>query len=351
MSTPDPDIAVLGRPDSPELREQVTRELDDKADRVGQLMQYRVDARHPSPHASAYRTRISLRTDREGRLGFTRPRSHEFLPATHAPLARPAINGVLRHLPALQGLGGVELRTDDERVVLAAWSPRRGKGARNRRNRGVPSEVRERLAALVSEVPGLDGVALDGHRLAGDTILHPTVAGLRLHVGPASFFQVNLEVNAALAGAVVEAVRAAEPTAIVDLYSGVGNLSLPMAVATGARMTLVESHPQATADARRAARAHGIELDARAADADRFQAGDAFFDVAVLDPPRAGAPGVLEQLVVTRPRRIVYVSCHAPALARDVRAARGAGYRVSHLAVFDMFPQTPHVETLCVLER
>jgi len=351
VSTPDPDIAVLGRADSPEVRDQVTRALDEKAQRVSQLMGHGVDSRHPSPRASAYRARISLRIDRDGRLGFTRPRSHDFLPATHAPLARPAINKVLGELPVLPGLGGVELRTDDERVVLAAWSPRKGKGARSRRNRGAPPAVRERLAALVSEVPGVDGVALDGHRLAGDTVLHPTVAGLRLHVGPASFFQVNLEVNTALANAVVEAVQAAAPTAIVDLYSGVGNLSLPMAVATGARMTLVESHPQATADARKAARAHGIEVDAQAADADRFQAGDAFFDVAVLDPPRAGAPGVLGQLVVTRPRRIVYVSCHAPALARDVRAARTAGYRISHLAVFDMFPQTPHVETLCVLER
>jgi 23S rRNA (uracil1939-C5)-methyltransferase len=351
VHTPDPDAAVLGRPDSPDLRAQVQADLEAKATRVAELMGRPVDARHASPRASGYRARISLRTDRDGRLGFTRPRSHDFLPADHAPLAREAVNTVLGGLPPLPGLGGVELRTDDERVVLAAWSPRKGKGARNRRNRGASAETKARLQALVGAVPGLDGVSLDGRGIAGQTVLHPTVAGIRLHVGPASFFQVNLEVNEALVGAVVAAVSEAAPTAIADLYSGVGNLSLPMAAATGARMTLVESHPQATADARKAARAHGIEVDARAADADRFQAGDAFFDVAVLDPPRAGAKGVLSQLAVTRPRRIVYVSCHAPALARDVREATAAGYRVEHLAVFDMFPQTPHVETLCVLTR
>ena len=350
MSSPDPDTAVLGRADSPELRAEVAAALEDKAARVAKLMGREVDAAHASPRPCGYRARISLRSDREGRLGFTRPGTHEFVPTTHAPLARERINAVLAALPPLPGLGSVELRTDDQRVVLAAWSPRKGKGARNRRNHGSSAETRARLGELMGAVPGLDGVALDGGALGGAAVLHPEVHGLRLHVGPASFFQVNLEVNAALVGAVVEQVAHAEPAGILDLYAGVGNLSLPMAQRTGAPVTLIESHPQATADARKAARAAGIEVDARAADADRYQAGDAFFDVAVLDPPRAGAKGVLSQLVVTRPRRIVYVSCHAQALARDVREARGAGYRISHLAVFDMFPQTAHVETLCVLD-
>jgi 23S rRNA (uracil1939-C5)-methyltransferase len=86
-------------------------------------------------------------------------------------------------------------------------------------------------------------------------------------------------------------------------------------------------------------------------DAGRLRAGDHFFDVALLDPPRAGAPGVISQLVLTRPRALVYVSCHAPSLARDLKEASAAGYRIRDLSVFDMFPQTPHCEMLCVLER
>lgn len=350
MSTPDPDAAVLGREDSPALRAEVAAALADKATGVSQLLGRAVDATHASPRASAYRARISLRVGRDGQLGFTRPGTHEPLPTAHAPLARAAIQPVLAGLPPLPGLGGVELRTDDHRVVLSAWSPRKGRGARNRRNQGAGAAARELLRGLVGRVPGLDGVALDGRPLAGETVLHPQVHGERLHVGPASFFQVNPEVNAALVAAVVEQVQHAAPAGVIDLYSGVGNLSLPLARATGAPVVLIESHPQATADARKAARAAGLAIDARAADADRYQAGDAFFDVAVLDPPRAGARGVLAQLVVTRPRRIVYVSCHAHALARDVREATAAGYRITHLGVFDMFPQTPHVETLCVLD-
>ncbi|MEC7948851.1 MAG: hypothetical protein VX265_14885 [Myxococcota bacterium] len=351
MTARDSDASVLGQPDSEAIRAEASDALQDKAARVSRLMNHPVDAAHASPRASGYRARISLRTDRSGRLGFTRPRSHDFLPASSAPLARAPINAVLGSLPPLPGLGSVELRTDDRRVVLSAWSPRRGPGARNRRNRGAGDDVRARLRALVGTTDGLDGVALDGRSLGGQTVLHPEVGGVRLHVGPASFFQVNPEVNASLTQAVVRAVAESNPTGIVDLYAGVGNLSLPIARVTGAPTVLIESHPQATADARKAARAAGLTVDVRAADANRYSVGDAFFDVAVLDPPRAGARGVLSQLAITRPRRIIYVSCHAQALARDAREATGAGYRIAHLAVFDMFPQTPHVETLCVFER
>jgi 23S rRNA (uracil1939-C5)-methyltransferase len=175
------------------------------------------------------------------------------------------------------------------------------------------------------------------------------VSDVRLHIGPASFFQVNPDVNAALVQAVVAACAGAKQ--VVDLYAGVGNLGLPIAKATGAAVLLVESHPQAAADARKAARANGISAEVRTADADAFRAGDAWFDVAVLDPPRIGAPGVLAQLAITRPRRIIYVSCNPKALARDLRALRDAGYSQEHTSVFDMFPQTDHIETMCILGR
>lgn len=351
MTTSSPDTAVLGRLDSPDVQAAVAAEFDDKRARVSRLLERPVDLAVPSPRAARYRARLSLRTDRSGLLGFTRPGSHDFVAAGDAPLARSELLPVLQALPPLPGLGSVELRTDGEKVVLAAWSPRKGRGARNRRNRGASAEARARVGGLVETVPGLAGVALDGKAIAGDAVLHPRVQGVRLHVGPASFFQVNLDVNASLVAHVIEQAAAAEPERVVDLYAGVGNIGLPLARATGAGVVLVESHPQAAADARKAARAAGIDAEMRTADADRFQAGDAFFDVAVLDPPRAGARGVLSQLVVTRPRRIVYVSCNASALARDLREARAAGYTPCHVAVFDMFPQTPHVETVCVLER
>ncbi|MBW2257800.1 MAG: class I SAM-dependent RNA methyltransferase, partial [Deltaproteobacteria bacterium] len=75
------------------------------------------------------------------------------------------------------------------------------------------------------------------------------------------------------------------------------------------------------------------------------------FDVAVLDPPRAGAPRVLTEVVYNRPRAIIYVACSAAAAARDCQEAVRAGYRLVALRCFEMFPETRHIEAVAVLER
>ena len=176
------------------------------------------------------------------------------------------------------------------------------------------------------------------------------VCGIRHRLSAGSFFQVNLEVNALLVARVLESIAALSPTKVLDLYAGAGNFSLPLA-AQGHPVLMVESQGESLADARRTAEAHELPIEQLRADASRLRAGEHFFDVALLDPPRAGAPGVISQLVLTRPHALVYVSCHAPSLARDLKEATAAGYRVRELSLFDMFPQTSHVETLCVLGR
>jgi 23S rRNA (uracil1939-C5)-methyltransferase len=75
------------------------------------------------------------------------------------------------------------------------------------------------------------------------------------------------------------------------------------------------------------------------------------FDLVVLDPPREGAKGLMSGLCALGPRRVVYVSCHPAALARDAQELAAAGYRPSGLTVLDLFPHTGHVEALLVLDR
>jgi 23S rRNA (uracil1939-C5)-methyltransferase len=75
------------------------------------------------------------------------------------------------------------------------------------------------------------------------------------------------------------------------------------------------------------------------------------FDVVVLDPPRAGAPGILPRLVRNRPRRIIYVTCHAGNAARDVREITKHGYRLVEVIGFDLFPRTHHLEAMLILDR
>lgn len=299
------------------------------------------DALVSSPRALGYRARIRLKVGPDGALGYHQPRSHTLVPVPMCAIARPEINAALAALPRMPpGLEAVELRSDGARVVLVAIPARR-----------AGPDLAARLLALdLMGAAGLWGVALGGKTLQGDARLRVTVAGVAHRPGPGVFFQVNLEVNALLVEAVVEAALALSPTAVLDLYAGFGNLSLPLA-ARGVPVVGVESDPAAVSDAAGTIAREGLPAVFKVGDAGRFRAGDAFFDVAILDPPREGAGGVLGALVPTRPRGVLVVSCNPAALARDLRPALAAGYQISRVTAFDLFPQTAHVETLVELHR
>lgn len=320
----------------PELPVPHEAQLARKAERVAALLGRAPDRVLPSPRQLGYRARITLRPGPQGRLGYAAPRSHAHVPVEVCAIARPPIADLAGRLPPFPGVERVELRTDDTRVVLAAERPRRGRG-------------KVRVPRLDLEALGLDGIALDGRRLTGEVELRVPCGPFEQHLSPRSFLQVNPEQNAALVALVVERVRAVQPERLLDLYSGAGNLSAGLA-AEGLPVTWLESSPSAVSDARRLVAAHGLPVEVRQGDAHRFEAGEAVFDVAILDPPRQGAPGRLAQLCLTRPKRILYVSCHPPALRRDLQEARAAGYHLAELVLVDMFPQTRHTELLAVLD-
>ena len=348
--TKPPPVALVGEADHPALRQALATELDRKRASVERALGRPADAVHPSPRPSAYRARLALRPDADGWLGQSLPGTHDHVILDDAPLARPEISALLPRLPAFPGLGQVELRSDGAGVVLSAWSPRKGRGARDRRNQGLGAQARKRLLDLDLEGIGLLGVALDGQALAGAVRTELEVEGVAHSLSPGSFYQVNLEINALLVAAVGRMVRECGPTALLDLYSGAGNLSLPL-VKGGLAAVLVEQGASSAADARRCLARMGAQAEVRTADAGKFQPGDAFFDVVILDPPREGAPGLLPRLLVTRPSAVIYVSCNPQALARDLRGSSDLGYTLDRVEIFDMFPQTPHVETLVRLRR
>ena len=92
-----------------------------------------------------------------------------------------------------------------------------------------------------------------------------------------------------------------------------------------------------------------LGVQAVAATLERFDPSRTPFDAVVLDPPRAGAPGVLARVTRQRPRTIVYVSCFPPSAAKDLQEAKG--YRIASVTAFELFPDTHHVEAVVVLER
>lgn len=293
-----------------------------------------------SPRQTAHRARIKLAIDANA-MGYRQARSHTLAPIDVCAVARPEIQAAmpalaawLREMPLPHGLASVELRSDGAAVAFAFES--RG---------SVPRAVRDAM-------PTLGDVALDGRRVAGDPRRTLDVSGLRLQASPLAFYQVNLEVNALLVQHVVDAVLSASPERVLDLYAGNGNLSLAIARA-GLPVIAVESEGQATADLAVNAERAGLTSRVRVVTSrvERFDPTREAFDAVVLDPPRAGATGVLAKLLTLRPRVIVAVSCFAPATARDLRPALAAGYHVRSVTGFEMFPDTHHVESVVVLTR
>jgi len=275
-----------------------------------------------------------------GRLGYHPPREHTVVPITACPVARPEIEAAIGQLPVVPGLvTHLELRSDGQRVV-GVFSARSG----------ARPKVQEWIKSLPADALNGADLAVDGTPVRGTGKVELTTEGITHRLSPGTFYQVNLEINALLVRDVVAAVLDRSPTQVLDAYAGAGNLSLPLA-AQGVGVTQIESHPAAVKDSRATALRHGLTVDARVQKAQDFSAGDAFFDLAILDPPRAGAGELMAQILMTRPAAMVMVSCNPHTLTRDMRQATEQGYRVSMVRVYEMFPQTEHAEVLAVLDR
>ncbi|MGH8222680.1 MAG: methyltransferase domain-containing protein, partial [Woeseiaceae bacterium] len=175
-----------------------------------------------------------------------------------------------------------------------------------------------------------------------------------IEFAPTDFVQVNGELNRLMVERALELLEPRQDDHALDLFCGLGNFSLPLArrVAT---VTGIEGDAALVARAAANAGRNGIgNACFHVADlAAELQAAwaDCPYDLVLLDPPRAGAREVLPAAVKSRPRRIVYVSCHAGTLARDAGILVDRhGYRLSAAGIMDMFPHTSHVESIALFE-
>ena len=175
-----------------------------------------------------------------------------------------------------------------------------------------------------------------------------------------AFFQGNRFLLRDLVSHVVERVPIGGTVA--DLYAGVGLFSVAAAVTRAASVMAVEGDPQAADDLHANGLAAGVSLYTVKGSVEGFTA-HAFsalgemtkgpvVETVIVDPPRTGmSPKALEAVLGTRAPRIVYVSCDVATLARDARKVVDAGYAIERADAFDMFPNTPHVETVVVFSK
>jgi 23S rRNA (uracil1939-C5)-methyltransferase len=192
--------------------------------------------------------------------------------------------------------------------------------------------------------------------IAGPAQLEESVAGLTLGISPEAFFQTNTEMADELYRVASEYTGLQGWERVYDLYSGIGTIGLVLAPRAGELLGL-ELVEEAVRDARAnaarndVARARFEVADVRLALRDLVQRSGRP-DVVVVDPPRAGLSAkVVRRIIEAAPRRIVYVSCNPTTLAPNASQLVEAGWELRRVRAVDMFPQTPHIECVALLER
>ena len=314
---------------------------------------------HPSPEVG-WRMRASLHVHfgADGlRLGLHEEGTHRVTDLETCLQLSPAMNAAQRALAA-----GLARRPDWARHVHDIDLAEAPDGAQLVASveTDLAPPAAAALGALADDVPALTGfgvVAGDGRErrfmpLRGEPWIDATVQGIRLRAHVRSFFQGNRFLLDDLVGAVLRLTPAGG--SVLDLYAGVGLFALPLAT-RAERVRGIELDAGAVGDAVRNVERSGlanVRIE-RADVAGALRGMDAMTDERViLDPPRAGAgPEVARAIAQRRPLSVVYVSCDPATLARDLKVFAAEGYRPSAIELFDLFPDTFHLETVVALRR
>lgn len=319
-----------------------------------------------------YRNKAQFPVAKGPRIGFYRPRSHDVIDVDDCLLqgeAAARLRGAVKEWMAEYSIPAYNERTFTglvRHVYVRTNRAGRSLCCLLVNGRGVPREA-ELVRALRRAEPNLAGIVLgvnekhnnvilgDSYRtLWGEDFLSDTLCGLTFRLSVPSFYQVNPAQTEVLYGKALEFAGLTGAETVLDLYCGIGTISLVMARKAG-MVWGAEVVPQAVDDAIANAQRNHIEnarfLCADAGEAARYLEGEGVRpDVVCVDPPRKGlAEDVVDTIADMGPQRVVYVSCDPGTLGRDVKRFAGRGYTLKKAVAVDMFPRTAHVETVCQL--
>jgi len=308
-------------------------------------------------------------------IGIYRRASHAVYDLVDCPLHNPLINrvveavrkgikkgkvpvynpqsrmGLLRYLV-------VRVSTYEKKAMVVFVTSKRSYNEIHHLGRFVQELVPE-IEVVVQNVNSSEGNVILGQKdffLTPKQHLTERVGEVSFRISPRSFFQVNNSGATLIYNQVREWAGLERSETVLDLYCGIGGISLFLAGEAG-EVIGFEVVEEAVADARLNAKLNRISNC-------RFEAGDAALlleelagekqkvDVAVLNPPRRGCDkNVLERVAALAPRSVIYVSCSPATLARDLAVLANLGYICREIQPVDMFPQTMHVENVARLEK
>lgn len=327
-----------------------------KSTALARLMKHEVnEIISGQPWGYRRRARLSLSYEPKTQklaMGFRKAASSDIVDVKQCPVLVPHIEALLPHLrnclSDLQGaraLGHVELVLADNGplMVLRHTAPL---SAQDREKLERFSHSHELTLFLAPQSEILERVSGDDPWYLSD--------GLRLTFSPRDFIQVNDGVNQQMVAKAIEWLDVQPDDRVLDLFCGMGNFTLPLAQ-RAASVVGVEGVNALVEKGQQNARHNALDnvtffhenLEEDVTQQPWAQHG---FDKILLDPARAGAPGVMQHIIKLAPKRVVYVSCNPATLARDSEALLSAGYQIQRLAMLDMFPHTGHLESMVLFQ-
>ncbi|MBA3261492.1 MAG: 23S rRNA (uracil(1939)-C(5))-methyltransferase RlmD [Thermoleophilaceae bacterium] len=373
---------VVPHPGAPWQVLPYERQLSEKQDQVRDALERigRFDAPPVEPIVPAVET-VRYRNKLE--YSFGEDESGELVLGFHRPGRFDRIDDVTTDILASE-------RVDELREAVKAWCRAAGLPVWDRRSQdGLlrnlvvregrrTGQLQARLVTSSGSIFGVDELAAttpadsflwtraagvaettrDGETevVKGKAHIEEELSGLRFRISPDAFFQTNTEMAERLYGAAAELAGLSGRERVLDLFCGIGTIALVLALDAG-EVWGVEIVEEAVADAIENARLNDVDNVS-------FFAGDVRLamrplleqsgrpDVVVVDPPRAGvSQKVVRRVLEAEAKRIVYVSCNPTTLAPNARQIVDAGYELKTVRPVDMFPQTPHIECVALLER
>lgn len=332
------------------------RSVADALRRIGKLDGFDLRPIVASPSAEHYRRRIRLQVSAVKRLGFYGGASHHVVEVDTCLIAAQPLNAVIAPLRAwldrlAANLEHIEIVSGDETgqtvVTATATEPLR------------PSDEElcgQLVGAANSSINGVIMQAGDWRKTWGTPSI--TVAlqdDLALKLDADTFTQVNAEANRLTLAELLNAGAFDKQDRVLELYSGAGNFTLPMAKQVG-EITAVEGFRNAVASGKLNGQRNGIDnIHWICAPVPRALAQlnhqRQKYSKIVLDPPRTGAKGIEADISALGAATIIYISCNPTTLARDLAALSKRGYKLRFVQPVDFFPHTFHVESLAVMTR
>lgn len=309
-----------------------------------------------SPNVYDYRSRIQLKI-KDNRIGFFEMKSHRLIDIDKCPIAHPIINKIINLIKKERSLF-----SQIEQIEINV-SPEEAQGILILQNFLLDPRKKEYLMGFLNDHPILKGIAIKtkgGIISLKDPFLFYKISftegnhirEVRFRISPGSFYQINLEQNQKLVETVLEFSNVHQDEIALDLYSGVGNFTIPISYFVKEAIG-IEASRNAFDDACFNIKLNGINrcffIHERV---ENFLSTKITKkpNLVLIDPPRIGCKSILDALIKIKPERIVYISCEPTTLSRDLRLMYEKGYSLKKISLIDMFPQTYHMEVVALIK-